>query len=135
MKIIVATSETQGQRAGDFNFVPEGEVVIVSDCDCLHKGCECSRSMVGVLCGKGTTTMKVVESDLTRDDYLRLIREANKGYEDLGIDQSLFHEQADALLELAMRFPAGAVIERDSEGFHQRQFQRECPEDVLEGRK
>ena len=122
MKIIVATSETQGQRPGDFNFVPEGEIVIVSDCDCLHADCECSRSMVGVLCGKGTTTMKVIESDLTRDGYLRLVREANKGYEGLGIDQSVFDEQADALLELAMRFPAGAVIERDGEDFKQRQI-------------
>jgi hypothetical protein len=122
MKIIVATSETQGQRPGDFNFVPEGEVVIVSDCDCLHKGCECSRSMVGVFCGRGTTTMKVIESVLTRDDYLRLIRDANKVYEGLGIDQLVFDEQADALLELAMQFPAGTVIERDGEDFHPRQF-------------
>jgi len=122
MKIIVATSETQGQRPGDFNFVPEGEVVVVSDCDCLHEGCECSRSMVGVLCGRGTTTMKVIESDLTRDDYLRLIRDANKGYEDLGIDPLVFNEQADALLELAMQFSAGAVIERDGEDFEQRQI-------------
>ncbi len=122
MKIIVATKKTQGQRPGDFNFVPEGEVVIVSDCDCLHEGCECSRSMVGVLCRRGTTTMKVIESDLTRDEYLRLIRDANKGYAELGIDQSVFDEQADALLELAMQFPMGTVIERDGEDFHQRQI-------------
>lgn len=117
MKIIVATSETQGQRPGDFNFVPEGEVVIVSDCDCLHKSCGCSRSMVGVLCGKGTTTMKVIESDLTRDGYLRLVREANKGYADLGVDESSFDEQADALLTLAGGFQVGAVIERNGEDF------------------
>ena len=121
MKIIVATSETQGQRAGDFNFVPEEEVVITSDCDCLHEGCECSRSMVGVLCGMGTTTMKVIESNLTRDDYLRLIRDANKGYEDLGVDKSVFNAQADALLELAMQFPVGAVIERNGDEFVRRQ--------------
>lgn len=117
MKLIVATSETQGQRPGDFNFVPNGEVVIVSDCDCLHEGCECSRSMIGVLCGKGTTTMMVIESDLTRDDYLRTIREANKSYAALGVDESLFDEQADALLQLAAEFPAGAIIERNGENF------------------
>ena len=78
--------------------------------------------MVGVLCGKGTTTMKVVESNLARDDYLRLIRDANKGYADLDIDQSVFDEQADTLLELAMQFPAGTVIERDGEDFKQRQI-------------
>lgn len=117
MKIIVATSETQGQRPGDFSFVPDGEVVIVSDCDCLHEGCECSRSMVGVLCGKGTTTMMVIESDLTRDDYLRLVRAANEGFADLGVDGSFFDEQADALLQLAAEFPVGAIIERNGEDF------------------
>jgi hypothetical protein len=122
MKIIVATTQMQGQRPGDFNFVPEGEVVIVSDCDCLHEGCECSRSMVGVKCGKGTTTMMVVESGMSREEYRRLIREAHKGYEDLGVDESAFDEQADALLDLAMQFPAGAVIERDGEDFEQRQI-------------
>lgn len=35
--------------------------------------------------GKGTTAKKVIESDLTHDDYLRMVREANKGYEDLGV--------------------------------------------------
>lgn len=36
MKIIVAAKETQGQRADDFNFADEGEIVIVADCDHLH---------------------------------------------------------------------------------------------------
>jgi hypothetical protein len=122
MKIIVATSEMQGQRPGDFNFVPDGEVVIVSDCDCLHEGCDCIRSMVGVNCGKGTTTMKVVESDLTREQYRRLIGGAKQGYADLGVDESVFDEQADALLELAAEFTAGAVIERNGEDFEVRQL-------------
>jgi len=122
MKIIVATTQTQGQKPGDFNFVPEGEVVIVSDCDCLHKGCECSRSMVGVKCGKGTTTMMVVESSMSREEYHRLIREANTDYESLGVDESVFDEQADALLDLAMQFPAGTVIERDGGDFDERQL-------------
>lgn len=122
MKIIVATSETQGQRPGDFNFVPDGEVVIVSDCDCLHEGCECSRSMVGVICGKGTTTMKVVESDITREAYHCLVREANESYGKIGVNEAIFNEQADALLELATEFKAGAVIERNGEDFEVRQI-------------
>ncbi len=125
MKVIVATKKTQGQRPRDFSFVPEGEAVIVSDCDCLHEGCECSRSMVGVKCGKGTTTMMVVESGMGREEYRRLIKEANKGYEALGVDESVFDEQADALLELAMKFPTGAVIERDGDDFNQRQIPAE----------
>ena len=122
MKIIVATSETQGQRPGDFNFVPDGEIVVVSDCDCLHAGCDCVRSMVGINSGKGTTTMKVVESDITLEEYHRLIGEANQGYGELGMDDNISNEQVDALLDLARQFPAGAVIERDGEDFKQRQI-------------
>ncbi|HKQ08136.1 MAG TPA: hypothetical protein VJ464_23625 [Blastocatellia bacterium] len=124
MKIIVATNETQGQRSGDFNFVPDGEVVMVSDCDCLHAGCDCVRSMVGIKSGKGTTTMKVVESAITLGEYRRLIGKANQGYGELGVDDEIFNEQADALLDLAMQFPAGAVIERDGENFQQRQISK-----------
>lgn len=36
MKIIVAAKETQGQRADDFNFADESEIVIVADCNHLH---------------------------------------------------------------------------------------------------
>jgi hypothetical protein len=122
MKIIVATSETQSQRPGDFNFVPDGEIVTVSDCDCLHPRCDCVRSMVGINSGKGTTTMKIVESDITLQEYSRLIGEASQGYADLGVDDQIFNEQADALLDLAMQFPVGAVIERDGENFNQRQI-------------
>ena len=122
MKIIVSTNETQGQRSGDFNFVPDGEVVVVSDCDCLHAGCDCIRSMVGIKSGKGTTTMKVVESAITLEEYRCLIGQANQGYGELGVDNEIFNEQADALLEMAKQFPPGAVIERDGEDFRQRQI-------------
>jgi hypothetical protein len=121
MKIIVATSETQGQRPGDFNFVPDGEIVMVSDCDCLHPGCDCVRSMVGINSRKGTTTMKVIESDISLEEYRRLIGDASQGYIELGVDDQVLYEQADALLDLAMQFPVGAVIERDGEIFNQRQ--------------
>jgi hypothetical protein len=120
VRIIVATKEKQGEKEGDFCFVPEGEIVMVGDCDCLHEGCDCSRSMVGIVCKMGTTTMMVVESDLTREDFRRQIREANEGFEGLGVDGSVYEEQADALLELAKQFKTGAVIERSGEDFEQR---------------
>ncbi len=120
MKIIVATNETQGQRDGDFNFTQEGEIVMVSDCDHLHEGCDCQRSMVGVHSRKGTTTMMVVEADITRQQFVEQIRAANKDYAELGISDAINAAEADELLKLAAQFPAGAVIERDGEDFHQR---------------
>ena len=44
----------------------------------------------------------------------------NHGYGGLGIDDATFNEQADTLLALAMRFPAGTGIERDEADFEQR---------------
>ncbi len=120
MKIIVATKETQGQRADDFNFADEGEIVIVADCDHLHGGCDCERSMVGVRSGKGTTTMMIVEADLSRQQFIEMIRAANEDYTELGLGDEVFAAEADALLKLATEFPAGTVIERDGEDFHER---------------
>lgn len=121
MKIIVATKEMQGRRAGDFNFAEEGEIVIVSDCDHLHEGCGCERSMIGVRSGKGTTTMMIVEADITRGQFIERIRAANEDYAELGLGDEVFAAEADALLKLASEFSAGAVIERDGEDFHERE--------------
>ena len=121
MKIIVATKETQGQRGDDFNFADEGEIVLVADCDHLHEGCGCERSMVGVHSGKGTTTMMVVEADMTREQFVEQIRAANKDYAELGLSDEIAAAEADALLKLAAEFPTGVVIERDGEDFNQRE--------------
>jgi len=120
MKIIVATKETQGQRADDFNFADEGEIVIVADCDHLHQGCDCERSMVGVRSGKGTTTMMVVEADMTRQQFIEQIRAGNQDYAEIGVSDAIFAAEADEMLKLAAQFPVGAVIDRDGDELHQR---------------
>ncbi len=120
MKILVATTEGQGVRADDFFFAHEGDIVIISDCDHLHEGCGCQRSTVGGRSGKGTTTMMVVETDLTPAQFRREIIDANKEYILLGIQESVFTAQAVALLQLAKELPLGVVIERDGEDFRAR---------------
>jgi hypothetical protein len=120
MKIIVATKETQGQRNDDFSFTDEGEVVIVSDCDNLHQGCGCERSMVGVRSGVGTTTMMVVEAEMTREQFIEQIRTANGDYDGIDLGDAIYTAEADRLLELAAEFPAGTVIERNGDDFQQR---------------
>jgi hypothetical protein len=53
MKLLVSTTETQGQRKNDFCFVPEGEILVFAfECD-RDRGnpdgpCGCARSMSGV---------------------------------------------------------------------------------------
>lgn len=120
MKIIVATKETQGQRKDDFCYADEGEIVIVSDCDNLHDGCGCEVSMVGVRSGAGTTTMMVLESDITREQYIEQLLAATGDYAGVNLSDAIFAAEADELLKLAAEFPAGAVVERRGNDFQQR---------------
>lgn len=118
MKILVATRDTQGERPDDFFFAQECEIVMLDDCDELHPGCSCKRSMVGAESGKGTTTMLVIESDLTRAGFIERIRKANSiaGFDEL-VSESIFEAEADELLKLAAQFPAGAIVERNGDDF------------------
>ena len=78
-KILVSTKDTQGQRSNDFCYVPEGEPVrfgIICDRDKGRPdgGCGCARSLIGIYCGKGTTTFKVALSELTRAQIIKMTR-------------------------------------------------------------
>lgn len=79
MKVIVATGETQGQRKSDFSFVPEGEIVLPAephDDEPIDGTCGCQRSFDGIVSGKATTTAKVIDLPLTREDYIAEILRA-----------------------------------------------------------
>lgn len=122
MKILVATGDGQGERAGDYFEALEGELVMpVMECDRLHDGCMCNRVMVGVTSGKETTTATVVQSDMTRAAYRTAISKAAAvAFAGLNIPASIFDRQADALLTLAAELPLGVVIERDGEDYEPR---------------
>lgn len=124
MKILVATGRTQGHRASDFNFAPEGEIVLLDD---EHDGedvdgeCGCQRSLVGIESGVGTTTFKVVETNLGRDEFLETVRKAREEYEEMGVGVGNVSAEADFLLELAARFPVGSVVERRGDVYQTRE--------------
>lgn len=67
MKYLVATRETQGERANDFFFCLEGEPVhfgVICDGDSgADSSCGCSRSMIGLSSRKATTTVRVTDVD------------------------------------------------------------------------
>lgn len=121
MKILVATSDRQGERANDFNFCTEGEPVIVLPACCaeLDEDCGCLRGMGGVYSRKATTTFRVanVGSIDNVRSYAYLIRqtmnqmELAKGHK---IDALRNHskDMARELLLLASLFPEGTVLER-----------------------
>src|SRR4030042_6480117 len=88
MKLLTATSETQGQRPDDFMWCTEGEIVKCgTECDGeeIDGQCGCRRSMVGVQCNKATTTMKVVQVDMSKGELIIALRDSYKkgGWYDL----------------------------------------------------
>lgn len=118
MKLLTATSRTQGQRDNDFNFCVEGELVIVAPLVCEADrfdpdgGCGCGRSFGGLNSGKGTTTAAVTDLDFSRADAALAIRSA--------LEQSSFiqlmrpedvQDVIEDTLELAEQFEVGTVVE------------------------
>jgi len=111
---MVATKETQGERESDFCFATEGEIVRYGKLCCsdekFDSGCGCARSLIGIDSGKGTTTMKIVELDMTKEKYLRLVKESVKGTDDDASDDTI---ELDALevLYASEEFGVGFVME------------------------
>ena len=80
MKILVATKATQGKRTNDFSFATEGELVMIPVMECdgeaVDGHCGCRRAMAGMESHSATTTVKVVERDLTPRQLELLIRKS-----------------------------------------------------------
>jgi hypothetical protein len=127
VKVLVATTETQGWRENDFCAAVEDELVLFVPFQCasgsIDDGCGCRRAMAGSVSHRATTTVKVLErNDLTRDSYLVLITDSleSQGY----VSQELMRKPevtewvealTDDLIRIAARFPAGTVLERRGE--------------------
>jgi len=114
MKVLVATSDTQGQRGNDFSYCIEGELVTVglvcaADEENPDGGCGCGRAFAGLNSHKATTTAKVKDVELSEEDYVEALRSslAQQGWptEDVG-------ELAAWLVQLVSTWPTGSVIER-----------------------
>src|SRR5688572_27337393 len=80
MKVIVATSKLQGQRKSDFCHATEGELVVFPfqcDGEKIDGPCGCRRSMSGIDSGKATTTMMVVEMEISSEEFRTKIWDVN----------------------------------------------------------
>jgi hypothetical protein len=115
MKILTATSRTQGQRDSDFHWCIEGELVhfglvCAADREDPDGGCGCGRAFAGLNSHRATTTAMVRDiDDFTRDDYIEAIRSslAQQGW-----DPSTAEDEADELIQILSDWPVGAVAER-----------------------
>ena len=124
MKVLTATSQTQGWRDNDFCWTVEGELVFFAPFDCsrgtIDDDCGCRRSMAGLVSQLATTTMRVAErKDLDANIYFTLIADAleTQGYvtrelmTNPNVDEWL-HDLTDELIYLAAAAPVGTVLER-----------------------
>jgi hypothetical protein len=124
MKLLVATTATQGQRSSDFTWCIEGELVTFTGMVCARDeregpdgGCGCSRAFGGLNSHKSTTTAVVRDLDGFDLGTLTLAVAANHeatGWAELfGPDaRSLAAEEARQIAAEAARHPAGTVLER-----------------------
>lgn len=115
MKVLIATSESQGQAADDYFWTSEGELVRLIDCpDDL---CRCS-GFGGVESHKASSTALVVErADLNPSTLLQVLRQdiENQGYAEYLTEAELNETIVGELAELVMMLrdiPPGEVVER-----------------------
>lgn len=115
MKLLVATSRTQGRRANDYDFCVEGELVTPFLPVCARDradpdgGCGCGRGFAGLNSQRATTTAEIREVELSETDALEAVRSS---LEQSGWDPTDAPEMVAGLLEIAEKFPVGAVVER-----------------------
>jgi hypothetical protein len=115
MKVLTATSQTQGQRGNDFHWCIEGELVhfgmvCAADRTDPDGSCGCGRAFAGLNSHRATTTAMVRDIDgFTRDDYIEAIRSS---LSQQGWDPGTAEEEADELISMVADWPAGAVAER-----------------------
>ena len=123
INVIVSTSKTQKQRANDFCFVPENEIVMFwkipdKDIDNPADSYSWARSVFGVKCHTATTTVKVVESAMTREEYRDKYFE---GWKRTGRPISRRTKEGFANMYLAaQKFGPGTVLEYRNGEFAER---------------
>jgi hypothetical protein len=114
MRLLTATSITQGYRVNDFSFCVEGELVHIDPPCAKDRGdpdgrCGCGRSFSGLNSHHATTTAVIREVDFSPADYLEALRSS---LDQQGWDSSQAVHEVAALQCLAQHWPAGAVLER-----------------------
>ncbi len=115
MKVLAATSRTQGQRSNDFHWCIEGELVhfgmvCAADLNDPDGGCGCGRSFAGLNSHRATTTAIVREIEgYSTADYVEAIRSS---LSQQGWDASSAGDEAGELMAIVADWPVGAVAER-----------------------
>ncbi len=119
MKLLVATTKTQGDKKNDFNWLPNGEYVVMGMvCDTDRGdpdgGCGCGRAFEGIDHLKSATTAEVVEVDFDRAAWVEMVRlsKTKAGWAEMDNFDDFYTATADEMIELVRDLPAGTVVGR-----------------------
>jgi hypothetical protein len=123
MRVLIATEEGQGQRAGDYCWTVEGELVLAAPLLECHepRRCGCGRGFPGLASARATTTALVADrAGVGPDDLRRAIRDSldRQGWlRGLAPDDvaEVVADAARTISRTAGSFPLGAVLSRDGE--------------------
>lgn len=121
VKVLVATTEAQGDRGDDYAWAVDGELVYVpfDQCDC--PGCGCSRGFAGMASARASTTCLVVDRpDLEPMDLFHLLSDSLERQGWVGDmrtdeDDDGLRLVFQRLLAAGAHFPAGSILERDGQ--------------------
>jgi len=126
MKVLIATAETQGKRANDFCCTNDGELVMFGiECDngTVDDECGCKRALCGIDSAKATTTFKVVDMDITRDEFAEKIKVFyNERWSiDKPTSEKLAYIQVEELVRLADTFCEKDILEKRGDRLYRRE--------------
>jgi hypothetical protein len=115
VKVLIATTQTQGAWVDDFSSTVEGELVFdAGPCERSIRerdpNCPCAFSFRGVASGGQTTTCMVADLDMGLREYMRAFRD---GLTRVGVCTKCARQYAHAARMLALRWPVGTVLERE----------------------
>lgn len=119
MRVLVATTESQGTADDDYSWTIEGELVYVPVLDCDCPGCGCRYGFAGMASSKATTTAKVVDRpDLTLPDFTAAVSDAlDRGgwLEWLEPDEveELVADRVGLLMAISESAALGGLVRRD----------------------
>ena len=122
MKVLVATSRTQGARSDDYNWCIDGELVWIQEpCACDRAGCHtcgCGRGFAGLTSHRATTTAEVKDIDgFTREDYVLALRTS---LSDGGWPAEWAEDIATDQIRFGADWPDRTILERHLDVFTKR---------------
>jgi hypothetical protein len=119
MKLLAATTTTQGDHRGDFAWTADGEYLLIGFvCDTDRGdpdgGCGCGRSFEGISSLRATTTAEVVEAPLSHDEFVSQIIESmtRAGWNEMDDFHRVCEERAEEIEDLIEELPVGTIVGR-----------------------